>query len=193
MNFEPLKDYFLTKIKERDFSDFNGTDLLFHFPVSTSFLNFIFNSQIVNSPGMSDIESVEFSDLHDDQFKIKLNHSLIKKNLNCSLHDMGTTRHGQPVLTIEFIGGLKSYERTILNALFLLRKSWGWLKSKTADDNTTLPVKRNPVFEVTGSHLAINISEFLRMQGLDILIPMLKWERISTKNEMLILDFRLKI
>jgi hypothetical protein len=193
MTFEPLKDYFLTKIKERDFSDFIGTDLSFHVPVSTSFLNFIFNTQIVNSPGMRDIESVEFSELHDDQFKIKLDHSLINKNLNCSLHEMGTTRHGQPVLTIEFIGGLKRFERTILNALFFLRKGWGWLKSKTADDNTTLPAIRNPVFEVTGTHLAINMSEFLRMQGLDVLIPLIKWERLSTKNDMLILDFRLKV
>ncbi len=141
-----LKEYFLTKIKNRDFSDFTGTDLSFHIPVSTTFLNFILNMLVTSSAGMKGLESVELSKLNDDQFMVKIKHSLIKKKLRCSIHEIGSTRHGQPVLTIEFIGGLKFYERTILNALFFLRKGWGWLKSKTADDDTTVARDTEPGF-----------------------------------------------
>ncbi|HKI89206.1 MAG TPA: hypothetical protein VKA38_09270 [Draconibacterium sp.] len=193
MKSETLKEYFLTKIKERDFSDFSGTDLSFHVPVSTPLLNFVLNSKVTPLPGMEDMKSVELSELNDDKFRIKINHDLLNKTVNCAIHEIGYTMHGQPVLTFEFIGGFKFYERVILNALFFVQKGWGWLKSKTADDDTKLPAKRNPVFEVTGSHLSVNMSEWLRVQDLDILIPMVKWERFSTKSEMLIVDFRLKV
>ncbi len=193
MKSESLKEYFLTKIKERDFSDFNGTDLVFHFPVSTSFLNFILNAVVITSPGMKDLESVELSELNDDKFKVKIHHKLMNKSVNCAIREIGYTMHSQPVLTIEFIDGLKFLERAALNAFFFVRKGWGWLKTRMADNDSQLPVKRNPVFEVTGSHFSVNMSELLRKQGLDVLVPMLKWERLSTKNEMLIIDFRLKV
>jgi len=193
MKSETLKEYFLTKIKERDFSDYSGTDLAFHIPVSTGFLNFVLSSMVTAMPGMKDLESVELSELNEDKFRIKIEHRLLKKSLNCSIHEMGYTMHSQSVLTIEFIGGLRFYERMILNAFFFVRKSWGWLKTKMADDDTKLPAKRDTIFEVTGSHLSVNISELLRKQGLSVLVPMLKWERFSTKNEMLIVDFRLKV
>jgi len=192
MKSETLKEYFLTKITERDFSDFSGTDLAFHIPVSAPFLNFVLSSMVATSPGMNDLESVEFSELNDDKFRVKIHHKLLNKNVNCAIHELGYTMHSQPVLTIEFIGGLRFYERMVLNAFFFVRKGWGWLKTKMADDDTKLPAKRNPVFEVTGSHLSVNMSELLRRQGLGVLVPMLKWEQFSTKNEMLIVDFRLK-
>lgn len=193
MKLETLKDYFLTKIKERDFSDFMGTDLSFHIPVSTPFLNFVLNSVITTLPGLKDLESVEFSELNDDKFKVKIHHKLMNKSVNCTIHEIGYTMHGNPVLTIEFIDGLKFYERVVLNAFFFVWKGWGWLKSKMADNDSQLPAKRNPVFEVTGSYLSVNMSELLRKQGLDVLVPMLKWEHFSTKNEMLIVDLGLKV
>lgn len=181
------------KIQERDFSDFSGTDLSFHFPVAAPFLNFVLSSMVATSPGMKDMESVEFSELNDDKFKVNIRHKLMNKSVKCAFHEMGYTKHLQPVLTIEFIGGLKFYERVVLNAYFFVRKSWGWLKTKMADDDSQLPAKRNQVFEVTGSHLSVNMSEWLRKQGLGVLVPMIKWEGFSTKNEMLMVDFRLKI
>lgn len=193
MKSETLKDYFIKKIQNRDFSDFTGTDLSFHVPVSTGFLNLIMNSMNVAVPAMKDLESVEFSELNDDKFKIKINHRLMNKRVDCAIHEIGYTMHGQPVLTIEFTDGMKFYESAVLNALFFVRKGWSWLNSKMADDDSRLPAKRNSVFELTGSHLSVNLSEWLRKQGLDVLIPMIKWERISTKNKMLIIDFRLKI
>lgn len=193
MKSETLKEYFLTKIKNRDFSDFSGTDLAFHIPVSKPFLNFVLSSMVAASPGMKDFELVELSELNDDKFKVNIHHKLMNKSLNCAIHEMGYTMHGQPVLTIGFIDGLKFYERMLLNAFFLVRKGWGWFKSKMSDNDSQLPVKRNPVFEVTGSHLSVNMSELLQKQGLNVLVPMLKWERFSTNNEMLMVDFKFKV
>ncbi len=191
MNSEPIKNYFLDKLKKPGFGGLNGTELAFHIPVHVDFVNAAVAGFIIESEGLKDFKEVVFSEVENDKFQIHVNHKLIDKNIRCGFHPVMYNKHSEPLLAIEFLDGIKFYEKAILNGFGAFKKGWSKLKSVFKNDPDDSDTKSS-LWEISGSKVVINFTALLDKQDLDYLNPMIQWDNISTRNDFFIIDFKIK-
>ena len=193
MKSDSLQNYFLSKIQNNNHEGLKGTGITFHIPVKSSFLNYAAQTMLTGSDGVKDLHSVELSDFNHDEFLVQIDHKLIKKTVRCKFHEIEFNRYNEPELTIEFLEGIKFYEKAALNTVNKVQKGWKWMKSQFSGNNQKALEARKTPFKITGSKVVVYFSEMLRKQNLGYLNPLIRWDRFSTKNDSLILDFRIKI
>lgn len=191
MSADSVKDYFLEKLEKRDLKGMEGASLSFHIPVKEDFLNFVLQTLIADPNTMNDFEEVHFSEMDNDEFRVKINHSMIDKNLRCRIHDIEYNSHSDRTLKIEFLEGIKFYEKALLSIFGKAKRSWTSFKNalKSGDDDED---GSGAVWKISGSNVKINLDALLRKQGLAFLIPMADWKGIIIKNNTIIFNFELK-
>jgi hypothetical protein len=191
MSANTIKGYFLEKIEQRNFSGIEGTRLSFHIPVQEDFLNFVFKTLIADPNTMNDFKELRFSEMNDDEFKVEIDHSMIDREIRCKIHDIEYNSHSDRILRIEFLKGIKFYEKALLSIFGKSKRSWTSFKNalKSGDDDED---GSGAVWKISGSKVKINLDSLLRKQNLAFLIPMAEWKGIITKNNTIIFDFELK-
>ena len=190
MSADTIKDYFLEKLEQRDLSGMEGARLSFHIPVQEDFLNFILKTLIADPNAMNDFEEVHFSEMDNDEFRVKIDHSMFDREIRCKIHDIEYNSHSDRVLRIQFLEGIKFYEKALLSIFGKAKNSWTSFKNalKSGDDEDG----PGAVWKISGSKVKINLDALLRKQELAFLIPMVAWKGIITKNNSIIIDFELK-
>ncbi|MFW6246176.1 MAG: hypothetical protein ACOC13_01870 [Tangfeifania sp.] len=190
MNGDTIKEYFRQKIEQRDFNGIGGARLKFHIPVQEDFLNFVFKTLIADPNAMNDFEEVHFSEMDNDEFRVKIDHSMIDRKIRCKIHDIEYNSHSDRVLIIRFLEGIKFYEKALLSIFGKAKNSWTSFKNalKSGDDEDG----PGAVWKISGSKVKINLDALLRKQDLAFLIPMADWKGIITKNNTIIFNFELK-
>jgi len=190
MSADILKDYFLEKLEKSDLSGFEGASLSFHIPLQEDFLNFVLETMITDPERMDDFKEIHFSEMNNDEFRVKIDHSMIDREIRCKIHDIEYNSHADRIVRIEFLEGIKFYEKALLTIFGKAKSSWSIFKHalKSDDDNE----EGDAFWKLSGSSVKINLDALLRKQELDFLIPLMKWKGIITKNNSIIIDFELK-
>ncbi|MGM0620774.1 MAG: hypothetical protein ACQETJ_07005 [Bacteroidota bacterium] len=191
MSTDALKDYFLKKLKTPALSGMEGARIAFHIPVQEDFVNFVLQTLIADPDAMNDFEEVHFSEMDNDEFRVKINHAMIDKNLRCRIHDIEYNCHSERVLKIEFLEGIKFYEKALLSIYDKAKSGWSSFKNalKSGDDDED---GSDAFWKISGSKVKINLDALLRKLSLAFLIPMADWKGIITKNNTIIFNFELK-
>lgn len=191
MSADSIKEYFLEKFEKRDVKGMEGTRLSFHIPVHEDFLNFVLKTVTADPNAMNDFEKVHFSEMNDDEFRVKIDHTMIDREIRCKIHDIEYNSHSDRVLRIEFLKGIKFYEKALLSIFGKAKSNWSLFKHalKSGDDDE---YGSGVVWKISGSKIKINLDALLRKQNLAFLIPMADWKGIITKNNTIIFDFELK-
>jgi len=192
MDSSSLTDYLLNKLKEPDKEGLKGIDLSVHVPVHVSLLNSFLNTLTSNSRLMKDVREIVLSEADKHRFRIKLEHKRIKKELFCGIRDIEYNPNKEPLLTIEFLEGLRSFEKFVLTGIFIFKKSWSVLKAVFNDEDRKALEASQPFWDLSGSKLVVNLSKLLREQHLDYIDSILHWQGISTKNNCFIFDIKIK-
>jgi hypothetical protein len=187
---ELLKNFLLAKLQIQNYEGIKGASLIFHIPVQAKLINFIIRTIISTTDAMKDFESVHVSELFNDEMLVKINHKKINRTVRCKIHDLEFNRNSEPRLTIEITGGLHFYEKAALDSVMAVRKSWKWIKSKFSENKKALKEPAKAV-RISGSEIIIHLNELLRNQDLGYLTPVIKWDRVSTSENSLIIDFRI--
>jgi hypothetical protein len=187
---ELLKSFFLNKLQNQNFEGIKGVSLTFHIPIQASLLNFIFRTTISSTDAMNDFESVQVSELYNDELLVKVNHKKINRTVRCKLHDLEFYGNSEPALTIEIIGGLRFYEKAALDSVTALKRGWKWIKSTFSEDKKALEEPAKAV-KISGSEIIIQLNQLLVNQNLGYLARIIKWDRVSTRDNSLIIGFRI--
>ncbi len=181
----------LNKLNEQDYSGFEGSHLSVHLPIEEGLVNAILDELITNSEGMKDFHAIAFSDLNEDEFIVSINHKKINKTIRCLLHQVSYNKHSEPVLIIEFLEGIRFYEKLALKSATTFQKSWKWIKSKFHDDKEGHKTS-GAAIDISSSSVTINFADILRKQDLDYLNPLITWEDFSARENKLIIDLSIK-
>lgn len=188
MSAETIQEYFRGKIERLDFSGIEGARLKFHIPVQETFLNFVLDSMISHPEKMNDFKEIHFSDMNNEEFVLKIDHKMIDRNLRCKIHDVEYNNHYERTVKIEFLDGIRFYEKALLSIFGKAKSGWSSLKNALTsghDDDGTF-------WKISGSKVKINLDALLRKQGLSFLIPLVDLKGITTKNNSIVIDFELK-
>lgn len=192
MDSEVIKNYFLEKLKTPGYDGLQGTDLKLYLPVKVSFINFALRTMISTSDGMKDFKEIAFSEADERRFVIKVNHKRIKKTIRCEFREIEVNRHMEQELTIEFLDGIKFYEKAALNTFNTFRSGWGRFKAAFRGSGPKAIEGEKPFWKVTGSYVRINIDALLRKQDLEFVAPMLRVRDVTTKDNRFVIDLRIK-
>lgn len=192
MNPGSLKNILHEKLLKKDYSGIKGSTVSFHIPIQESLLNAILASLISNSEGMKDFNEIHFSDLNEEEFVVMADHKKLKKTIRCQLHNISYNQYSEPLLIIEFMEGIRFYEKIALKSASSFRKGIKWFKSQFQDEEEEIK-KSKSAFDISSSHLTINFAELLRQQDLDYLNPFIIWKEFSARDNKLIIDFSIKI
>jgi hypothetical protein len=192
MDSEVIKNYFLEKLKAPDYDGLKGVDVNIHVPVKMSFVNFALRTMISTSEGMKDFREIVFSEVDDRRFLVKVNHKMIKRKVRCYFHPIEVNRHQEQELTIEFLDGIRFYEKAALSTFNTFRKGWSRFKKAFRGTGPKAIEGAKPFWKITGSYVAINIDALLRKQELGFVAPALRIRDISTSDKKIIIDVKLK-
>lgn len=192
MDSEKIKNYFLEKLKTPGYDGLKEIDLLLYLPVKTSFVNFALRTMISESEGMKDFKEITFSEVDGRQFVLKLNHKLIKKKLRCRFREIEVNRFAEQELTIEFLDGIKFYEKAALNTFSSFRKGWSRFKAAFRGTGPKAIEGERPFWQVSGSHVTLNIDALLRKQDMGYLTPALRVRDVTTNDSRFIVDVKIK-
>jgi len=192
MDSDALKNYFLEKLKAPGYDGLNGVDMAIHIPLKINLLNFILRTMISTSEGMKDVHEIVFSEVDNNRFLLKVNHKLIKKKIRAQIEPIETNERGEQELTIEFLDGIKFYEKAAINTFNTFRS--GWSRFKRAFKGTGPKALEGPktFWELTGSHVKINFDALLQKQDMGYLAPALDMRDITTRDNRFIIDLRIK-
>lgn len=191
MNPVPVLNLVFEKLEKYDLNGIRGSFLLFVIPIYENPLNTIIASVISDSEEMSDFKSIHISNLDEEEFIIRVEHQKINKTLRCRLHNITYNNDSEPILIIEFIEGIRFYEKIALLSASTYKKGLKWFKSKfQVDDEDTF--KSRSAFDISSSHLTINLAELLRKLKLNFLNKLITWKEISAKGNKLIIEFYIK-
>ena len=189
MSSDILKNYFLEKLKKSDLSEIRGASLKFHIPVQEDFLNFMLETMITDSEAMNDFKEIHFSEMNNEEFLVKIDHNMIDKHIRCKIHDIEYNSQAERIVRIEFLEGIKFYEKALLSLFGKAKSSWSIFKNALKSDEDG---EDGTFWKLSGSKVKINLDALLRKQELAYLIPMVDWKGIITKNNSIIIDFELK-
>ena len=190
MSADTIKDYFLEKLEQRDLSGMEGARLSFHIPVQEEFLNFVLETMTADPEAMNGFKEIRFSEMNDDEFRVKIDHSMIDREIRCKIHDIEYNSHADRIVRIEFLEGIKFYEKALLGIFGKAKSSWSFFKhGLKSDDDSDEPEE---FWKLSGSKVKINLDALLRKHELAFLVPMVDWKGIITKNNSIIIDFELK-
>lgn len=191
MNAQSLNERMFNMLQEQNFEALKGSRLSVHLPIQEELLNFTLAELIATSEGMKDFEEIVFSDLNDDEFVVSIKHKKLDKTIRCLIHHITYNKLSEPLLNIEFLEGIRFYEKIALKSATTFKKGWSWFKSQFTDsseENKPSP----PAVDISSSSVTINFANLLRQQGLGYLVPLVNWEKISTQENKLIIDLSLK-
>ncbi len=192
MSLISLQNMLLEKLQEQNYNGVKGARLSVYLPVQEGLLNSILNELITNSDGMKDFQSLTFSDLNDNEFIVAINHKKINKTIRCLVHPVSNNKYSEPVLTVEFLEGIRFYEKIALKSAITFQKSWKWFKSKFSDGKEGHKSAGSAI-DISSSSITINFADLLRQQGLEYLNPLITWEEFSTRENKLIIDLSIKM
>lgn len=192
MSADTIQEYFRQKIERRDFSGIEGARLKFHIPVQETFLNFVLNTMISDPEKMNDFKEIHFSDMNDEEFGLKIDHKMIDRNLRCKIHDVEYNSHYERIVEVEFLNGIKFYEKALLNVFRTAQSGWSAFKNALKDDDEDEIDTSGPFWKISGSKVKISLDGLLRKQDLSFLIPLVDVKGITTKNNSIVIDFELK-
>ena len=189
MSAETIKEYFRQKIEQRDFSGISGARLKFHIPVQETFLNFVLDTMISDPEKMNDFEEIHFSDMNDEEFELKIDHKMIDRNLRCKIHDVEYNNHYERTVKIEFLDGIRFYEKALLSIFGKAKSGWTSIKNALTSGHDD---EGGAFWKISGSKVKVNLDALLRKQDLSFLIPLVELKGITTKNNSIVIDFELK-
>lgn len=192
MDSEVIKNYFLEKLKAPGYDGLKEIDLNLQVPVKMSFVNFALRTMISTSEGMKDFKEIVFSEVDDRRFLVKVNHKMIKKRVRCLFHQIEINRHQEQELTIEFLDGIKFYEKAALNTFNTFRNGWSRFKKAFRGKGPKAIEGTKPFWKITGSYVTINIDALLRKQDLGYIVPALRIRDVSTSDKRFVIDVRIK-
>ena len=189
MSADTIQEYFRKKIEQHDISGIEGASLQFHIPVQEDFLNFLMKTLIASPDKMNDFKELKFSELNNEEFKVKIDHKMIDREISCKIHEIEYTGHSDREVKIEFLKGLKFYEKILLGLFGKVKLNWWFFKNalESGEEDET-----GAFWKLSGSKLKINLDALLRQQDLAFLVPMVDWKGIITKNNSIFIDFELK-
>jgi len=189
MSANILKDYFLEKLENHDLTGMEGARLACHIPVQENFLNFLMNTLIASPDKMNDFKELHFSEMSDDKFLVKIDHKIIDREIRCKIHEIEYTGHSEREVEIEFLKGIKFYEKVLLGLFGKVKYNWWFFKNALESGEED---ESGAFWKLSGSKIKINLDVLLRQQNLAFLVPMVDWKGIITKNNSIIIDFELK-
>jgi len=192
MDSEAIKTYFLEKLKTPGYDGLKGADLSLHIPVKAQMLNFALRTLISTEPGMKDFEEIVFSDLNDNRFWIKVNHKMLDKTIRCKIHEVGINSRQEQEVVVEFLDGVKFYEKVAINTFNTFKKGWSRFKKTFRGTGTKAIEGGRNFWKLSGSHVVINIDALLQKQSIAYLRPAFQVSDITTKENRLIFDIRIK-
>lgn len=192
MDSEVIKSYFFEKLKTPGYDGLQGVDLMLHLPVKVTFVNFALRTMISTSEGMKDFKEIVFSEVDNRRFLIKVNHKMIKKTIRCRFHEIEINRHHEQELTIEFLDGIKFYEKAALNTFNTFRKGWSRFKAAFRGSGPKAIEGERPFWKITGSYVTINIDALLRKQDLGFVAPALRVQDVTTVDSRFVMDVKIK-
>lgn len=190
MNPGNLKNTLLQKLQRKDHSGIKGGKVSFHIPIQESLLNVILAASISSSEGLKDFRSIHFSDLNDEEFVVRVDHRKINKTIRCQLHNISYNKDAEPLLRIEFVEGIRFYEKIALLSATTFQKGMKWFKSQFQDEEEENKKSKSAV-DISTSLLTINLAQLLRQQDLDYLNPLITWKEVSARENTLIIDFNI--
>ena len=192
MDSEVIKEYFLQKLKTPGYDGLKGIDVNLHIPVKMTFVNYSLRTLISTSDSMKDFREIVFSEVDDRRFLVKVHHKRIKKRVRCLLHQVEINRHQEQELTIEFLDGIKFYEKAALNTLNTFRKGWSRFKKAFRGTGQKALEGSKPFWKITGSYLTINIDALLRKKEFGFIVPALRIRDVTTSDKKFIIDVLIK-
>lgn len=192
MDSEVIKTYFLEKLKTPGYDGLKGADVSLHLPVKVQFINFTLRTLISTEDSMQDFEELILSDLNDNRFWIKINHKLLRKTIRCKIHGVETNYRNEQEIAIEFLDGVKFYEKLAINAVNTFRKGWSRFKKALRGTDPKAIEGTRKFWKLTGSHITLNLNSFLQEQKVGYLVPALRVRDITTKENRLIFDIQIK-
>lgn len=192
MDFESLKGLFLEKLQKRDFKGFKGGNLSLYIPIQEGLLNSLIEYLISTSKRMQDFEYLAFNELDNNRFLVVIKHRKLNKTVRCEIQDIEYNSKSEPILNIDFLEGLKFYEKIALDSAMVIHKGWKKFKSLFKDEPDTTK-KQNLPIDISSSGLSLNLAKVLSHLELDYLNPLIAWKQISTNENKLIIDLSIKI
>lgn len=187
MSADSIKDYFQEKLEQRDFSGVEGAHLKFHIPVQETFLNFVLNTMISDPEKMNDFKEIQFSEMNNHEFVLRIDHKMIERDLRCKIHDVEYNNHYERTIKIEFLDGIRFYEKALLSVFGKAKSGWSSIKNAIGNSD-----EGGAFWKISGSKVKINLDALLRKQDLTFLIPLVDLRGITTKNNSIVIDFELK-
>jgi hypothetical protein len=192
MHSETLNGFLSEKLQKQDFNGIKGTNLAFHIPVEEELLNSIIQTIISTSEKMEDIHTLHFSEMDENKFLIYIDHKRLNKTIRCEIQELDYNSRSEPILQIKFLEGFQLFEKFALTSVISIKKGLNWFKSKWHDE-TSPREQAETAFKISSSKLTLNISQLLKQQNLDYLIPLITWNDISTNEDKLVIDFNIKV
>ncbi|MFW6310165.1 MAG: hypothetical protein ACOC1D_03600 [Prolixibacteraceae bacterium] len=192
MDSEVIKNYFFEKLKAPGYDGLKEIDISLNVPVKMSFVNYALRTMISTSEGMKDFKEIVFSEVDERQFLVKVSHKMIKKRVRCLFHQIEINRHQEQELTIEFLEGIKFYEKAALNTFNTFRSGWSRFKKTFRGTGPKAIEGTKPFWKITGSYVTINIDALLKKQDLGYIVPALRIRDVSTSDKRFVIDLRIK-
>ena len=190
MYSEILKNYIEQFTNKPEDSSLPEGKVTIHLPVHVTLINLILTDLISTNNGLKDFNALELSNLDNNEFTIRVDHKKINKTLRCNIRDVGYNDYSEALIIIDFIEGLRFYERIAIKSVLALQKGWHNFRSKVQESsNTEAGTESIIYFDSKG--IVINISQALKNQKLQMLNKLIKMGDITTSDDQLIIDFEL--
>lgn len=191
MDLEPLKHNILERLQEGNFDGFKGVNMSFRIPLQKELLNDILETLISTTDAMKDFESVKLKEMVLNEFTVDVNHRKLKKTIRCRIIGINYNQNSEPLLEIEFVEGIRFYEKFALDSAMALKKSWNWFRSRRKEEEE-IPKDSGSWLTVSSKGLTVNIAGLLDKQNLPYLNKMVVWENLLTAENKLIIVFSIK-
>lgn len=190
MYIKILKDYIENKIKKQEDPGTTQGKVSIHLPVHVTLVNIILYDLISSSNGLKDFNVIELSNLHHNEFTVKIDHKKITKTLRCRIKDVGYNNFSEALIIIEFLEGLRFYEKMAIKSALAFQRGWQRLKIKLQDSSEAETASES-IIDFNSNGIVINVTQAIRNQDLDLFNSVLKFGDVSTEDNQLIIDFNL--
>src|SRR5690554_2871984 len=186
-----LIHHLLDKFRKNDLSGLANADLRIQLPVHKQFINSFFQKLIVSSDKLKSFNALVFNKLSNNEFVVEIDHKKLRKTITTEIHSIHYNEHSEPVLMLRFVSGLNFFEKMTLSSFLALRKNMNRLKSFFSEENQ-LTASQPEAIEIFSSGIRINLAEVLKQEDYGFLNNIVLWENISTHNDSLFLNLRIK-
>ena len=192
MYLEILKNYIKNKDQRADMPSGNEGKVSVRLPVHENLINLILTDLFLTTDGLKDFKKIRLSHLNNNAFIVFLDHKRIQKTVHCKIRDVGYNDYSEALIVIDFIGGLRFYERLIIKSILSIQKGWNRIKNQLRDSDKSKS-GYNSLFEFSANGLIINLTLIMKQLNAEWLNALIRIKDISTGNDQFMIEFELTL